>query len=95
MILGRSTATHRTGSDCPVRLAALEMIRALTHSALLQEVLADQVVSAAADADDAGQVGKARLYRTIGRQRRVQALELQGRLADLNAQYAATYYPDR
>ncbi|MDV2985146.1 UNVERIFIED_CONTAM: hypothetical protein Q9R58_12565 [Methylobacteriaceae bacterium AG10] len=95
MILGRSTAMHRTGSDCPVRLAALEMIRALTHSALLQEALADKVMTAAADADDAGKGELARLYRAISRQRRVQALELQGRLADLNAQYAETYHPDR
>ena len=71
------------------------MIRALTHSVILQEALADRIAATAAEADVAGNPEVAKHFRMHGREQRVRALELQGRLAALNEQYAAVYHPNR
>lgn len=78
-----------------MRLAILETIRILTHSALLQEALADHVAAAAAEADAAGNQEMAKVFRAHGREQRVRVLELQGKLAALRDTYAAAYAPER
>lgn len=77
-----------------MRLAILEVIRALTHSALLQEALADHMAAAAVAADAAGKRDMAKLIRTHSREQRVRVLELQGQLAALSETYAAAYTPE-
>lgn len=78
-----------------MRLAALEMIRALAHSLTAEEALADRMAQIAFKADALSDPTSAEAYRNLARTHRVRAIELGGRLAVLNQHYTNTFRTDR
>lgn len=77
--------------DLGTRSAMLRVMNALSGNIVALEALADEAMRIASEfADDIG----SEEMREIGRQQRVRALELQGQLAALSAEYTARYHSE-
>jgi len=72
-----------------MRREMLELLNTLASGVIALNTLADDLVQAAATVDDAS---TADLLRSVARQHRVRALEMQGQFAVLSADYAERFH---